>query len=206
MKQGYLIDMDGVIYRGSEAIPGAGDFIAHLHETRTPYLFLTNNSAYAALDVVAKLKKLGIHTTVDHVFTSALATAEFVAQQKPRGTAFVIGEGGLLNALNQVDYAIGSEAAALSYRARCRARPSPSRTATRSGPERASRCVAMASMPISERKSTATPMPMAPAMLGVPASNRAGGRLNVEPSIVTRSTMSKVDPEVMSGISPVISS
>ena len=111
MKQGYLIDMDGVMYRGTEVIPGAREFIAHLDETRTPYLFLTNNSAYAGLDVVAKLKKFGIPTTVEHVYTSALATAQFVAEQKPRGTAFVIGEGGLLNALNQVDYAVGSEAA-----------------------------------------------------------------------------------------------
>lgn len=109
MNQGYLIDMDGVIYRGSEAIPGAAEFIRHLDETRTPYLFLTNNSAYAALDVVVKLRKFGIETTVEHVYTSALATAEFVSQQKPDGTAFVIGEGGLLNALNAVNYAVGSE-------------------------------------------------------------------------------------------------
>lgn len=109
MKHGYLIDMDGVIYRGSEAIPGAADFIAHLDEERIPYLFLTNNSAYSQLDVVVKLRKFGIATSTDHVYTSALATAEFVAQQKPDGTAFVIGEGGLLNALNKVNYAIASE-------------------------------------------------------------------------------------------------
>ena len=109
MKQGYLIDMDGVIYRGVEAIPGAAEFIAHLDETGTPYLFLTNNSAYTQLDVVVKLRKFGIETTTEHVYTSALATAEFVSQQKPDGTAFVIGEGGLLNALNAVNYAVGSE-------------------------------------------------------------------------------------------------
>ena len=109
MKQGFLIDMDGVIYRGTEAIPGAADFIAHLDEQSIPYLFLTNNSAYTQLDVVAKLRKFGIDTSNEHVYTSALATAEFVSQQKPDGTAFVIGEGGLLNALNQVNYAISSE-------------------------------------------------------------------------------------------------
>ncbi len=110
-RHGYLIDMDGVIYRGSEAIPGAADFIRSLSEEEVPYLFLTNNSAYAQLDVVAKLKKLGIRTTNEHVYTSALATAEFVAQQRPGGAAFVIGEGGLLNALNQVDYAISADQA-----------------------------------------------------------------------------------------------
>ena len=109
MKNGYLIDMDGVIYRGVEAIPGAADFIAHLHDEKIPYLFLTNNSAYAQLDVVVKLRKFGIYTTADHVYTSALATAEFVSQQRPHGAAFVIGEGGLLNALNAVQYAISSE-------------------------------------------------------------------------------------------------
>lgn len=109
MKQGFLIDMDGVIYRGTEAIPGAADFIAYLDEQAIPYLFLTNNSAYTQLDVVAKLRKFGIETSNEHVYTSALATAEFVSQQKPNGAAFVIGEGGLLNALNQVNYAISSE-------------------------------------------------------------------------------------------------
>ena len=109
MKQGYLIDMDGVIYRGAEAIPGAADFIAYLSEERIPYLFLTNNSAYTPLDVVVKLRKFDIETSVEHVYTSAMATAAFVARQKPSGTAFVIGEGGLLNALNLVDYAISGD-------------------------------------------------------------------------------------------------
>ncbi len=109
MNQGFLIDMDGVIYRGTEPIPGAAELITHFHEQDIPYLFLTNNSAYTQLDVVAKLRKFGIETSNQHVYTSALATAEFVSQQKPDGTAFVIGEGGLLNALNQVNYAISSE-------------------------------------------------------------------------------------------------
>lgn len=108
-RHGYLIDMDGVIYRGSEAIPGAAEFIHRLHVEGTPYLFLTNNSSYTPLDVVVKLRKLGIETTVAHVYTSAQAAAEFVRRQKPNGTAFVIGEGGLLNALNEVDYAITSD-------------------------------------------------------------------------------------------------
>ncbi|HYM13632.1 MAG TPA: TIGR01457 family HAD-type hydrolase [Bryobacterales bacterium] len=111
MKPGYLIDMDGVIYRGAEPIPGAADFIRYLQDTNVPYLFLTNNSAYTPLDVAVKLKKFSIETSPEHVYTSALATAEFVHRQKPNGTAFVIGEGGLLNALNDVRYAISRESA-----------------------------------------------------------------------------------------------
>jgi NagD protein len=103
---GYLIDMDGVIYRGSEAIPGAAEFIRSLQERGVPYLFLTNNSAYTPLDVVVKLRRFGIETEPRNIYTSALATAEFVHQQKPDATAFVIGEGGLLSALYDVNYAI----------------------------------------------------------------------------------------------------
>jgi NagD protein len=110
MREGYLIDMDGVIYRGSEAIPGAAAFIHYLQDTGTPYLFLTNNSSFTPLDVVVKLRKFGIETSIGHVYTSALATAEFVRQQRPNGTAFVIGEGGMLAALHDVDYAISREA------------------------------------------------------------------------------------------------
>lgn len=109
MKYGYLIDMDGVIYRGSEVIPGAAEFVRFLQEEGVPHLFLTNNSTYTPLDVVVKLRKFGIETTVDHVYTSALATAEFVHKQRPQGTAYVIGEGGLLNALHEVNYAISRE-------------------------------------------------------------------------------------------------
>lgn len=106
MKHGYLIDMDGVIYRGSEAIPGAAEFIRYLQDNGLPYLFLTNNSAFTPLDVAVKLRKFGIDTTPEHVYTSAEATAEFVHRQRPDGTAYVIGEGGLLAALHDVGYAI----------------------------------------------------------------------------------------------------
>jgi NagD protein len=109
MKHGYLIDMDGVIYRGREVIPGAAEFIRFLQDENIPYLFLTNNSAYTPVDVVVKLRKFDIETSVEHVYTSATATAEFVSRQKPNGTAFVIGEGGLLTALHEVNYAISGE-------------------------------------------------------------------------------------------------
>jgi NagD protein len=103
---GYLIDMDGVIYRGSQLIPGAERFISELLRLKVPFLFLTNNSQRTRRDVATKLQRLGIDVGEEHVFTCAMATARFLAQQKPRGTAFVIGEGGLLTALHSNGYAI----------------------------------------------------------------------------------------------------
>ncbi len=106
MKHGYLIDMDGVLYRGSEPIPGAAQFIEQLRLRNIPFRFLTNNSQRTRRDVVAKLARMGIDVEDEHVFTCAMATARFLAQQKPGGTAFVIGEGGLLTALHQNGYAV----------------------------------------------------------------------------------------------------
>ncbi len=91
---GYLIDMDGVIYRGQELIPGADAFIEELRTLRVPFLFLTNNSQRTRRDVATRLRRLGIGVEEEHVFTCAMATARFLAQQKPGGTAYVIGEGG----------------------------------------------------------------------------------------------------------------
>jgi NagD protein len=105
-KHGYLIDMDGVLYRGSELIPGADYFVRQLRERNIPFRLLTNNSQRTRRDIAAKLARLGIEVEEAHVFTSAMATARFLAQQKPNGTAFVIGEGGLLNSLHQNGYAV----------------------------------------------------------------------------------------------------
>src|SRR5438874_3478039 len=106
MKHGYLIDMDGVLYRGSDLIPGADTFIEHLRDRGIPFRLLTNNSQRTRRDVAAKLARMGIGAEEEHVFTSAMATARFLAHQKPGGTAFVIGEGGLLTALHQNGYAV----------------------------------------------------------------------------------------------------
>lgn len=106
MKHGYLIDMDGVLYRGSQLIPGSDEFINQLRKRDIPFRFLTNNSQRTRLDVVAKLKRMGIEVEEEHIFTCAMATARFLAKEKPGGTAFVIGEGGLLNALNMNGYAV----------------------------------------------------------------------------------------------------
>jgi NagD protein len=103
---GYLIDMDGVIYRGGQLIPGADQFIGRLRAADLPFMFLTNNSQRTCRDVALKIQRLGIDADEAHVFTCAMATAEFLERQKPQGTAFVIGEGGLLNALHQHGYAV----------------------------------------------------------------------------------------------------
>ena len=105
-RHGFLIDMDGVIYRGSQLIPGADRFVGDLLDRGIPFLFLTNNSQRTRRDVVAKLLRLGIQVDEGHIFTCAMATARFLASQKPAGTAFVIGEGGLLQALHTNGYAV----------------------------------------------------------------------------------------------------
>jgi NagD protein len=106
MRHGYLIDMDGVMYRGAEIIRGADRFVAELRRRDVPFRFLTNNSQRTRRDVVAKLARMGIDVEENHVYTCAMATASFLERQKPGGTAFVIGEGGLLTALHQHGYAI----------------------------------------------------------------------------------------------------
>src|SRR5688572_3943495 len=98
--------MDGVLYRGPELIPGAVRFVNELRARDIPFVFLTNNSQRTRRDVVAKLAPMGIEVEEEHVFTCAMATARFLANQKPGGTAFVIGEGGLLTALHQNGYAV----------------------------------------------------------------------------------------------------
>lgn len=103
---GFLIDMDGVIYKGNELIKGADAFIARLRREGFPFLFLTNNSQRTRRDVAMKLKRMGIEVKEQHIFTCAMATARFLSRQKPGGTAFVIGEGGLLQALHMNGYSI----------------------------------------------------------------------------------------------------
>lgn len=103
---GYLIDMDGVIYRGGQLIPGADHFINELRKAEVPFRFLTNNSQRTRRDVATRLQRLGIDVEEEHVYTCAMATARFLAHQTPRGTAYVIGEGGLLTALHENGYSI----------------------------------------------------------------------------------------------------
>lgn len=103
---GYLIDMDGVIYRGSQLIPGANRFIEKLRDADIPFLFLTNNSQRTRRDIATRLQRMGMPAEERHVFTCAMATARYLARQKPNGTAFVIGEGGLLTALHSNGFSV----------------------------------------------------------------------------------------------------
>jgi NagD protein len=102
MKQGLLIDMDGVIYSGEDLIYGADRFIKHLIDKDIPFAFMTNNSQRTSLEVVRKLKRLGIIVETRHIYTSAMATGKFLGDQSPKGTtAYVLGEGGLLSSLHE---------------------------------------------------------------------------------------------------------
>lgn len=101
MAQGLLIDMDGVVYGGDTMIPGADVFIARLLKENIPFLFMTNNSQRTRLEAVRKLARLGISVNESHIYTSALATGKFLSSQIPNGTAYVLGEGGLLSSLHE---------------------------------------------------------------------------------------------------------
>lgn len=101
--EGYLIDLDGTMYRGNEAIRGAKEFIEQLNEQKIPYLFVTNNSTLTRQDVVKKLFNFGVHTTEDHVLTSATATANYIKRRHSEARCFVIGEKGLRQALEDVE-------------------------------------------------------------------------------------------------------
>jgi len=102
MKTGYLIDMDGVIYRENHLIAGAADFVQALLTVGVPFIFLTNNSAPTPDDLVVRLKHMGIHgLSRRHFYTSALNTADFLCAADPNCTVFALGEGGLLAALHE---------------------------------------------------------------------------------------------------------
>ena len=102
----YVMDMDGVIIRGSQPVPGAVEFIARLKARGQRYLVLTNNSMYTPRDLASRLRYLGIDVPDDRVYTSGLATARFLHSQRPNGTAYVIGEAGLTTALHDVGYVL----------------------------------------------------------------------------------------------------
>src|ERR1700761_1107230 len=97
----WLMDMDGVLVHEEEAIPGAERFIAALRERGIPFLVLTNNSIYTRRDLAARLRASGLDIPEESIWTSALATAKFLEDQRPDGSAFVIGEAGLTTALHQ---------------------------------------------------------------------------------------------------------
>lgn len=102
----WLIDMDGVLVRDDQPIPGATAFIERLQERRLPFLVLTNNSMFTRRDLAARLSANGLDVPEEAIWTSALATADFLQRQRPDGTAFAIGEAGLLTALHAAGYTL----------------------------------------------------------------------------------------------------
>lgn len=102
----YLVDMDGVLISGVTMIPGADQFIERLKARGARYLVLTNNPRYTPRDLAHRLQTIGLHIPAERIFTSALATAFFLKSQKAQGTAFVIGESGLTEAIHDIGYII----------------------------------------------------------------------------------------------------
>jgi 5'-nucleotidase len=102
----WLMDMDGVLVHEEQAIPDADRFLARLRERELPFLVLTNNSIYTRRDLAARLRMSGLEVPEESIWTSALATAKFLEDQRPGGTAFVIGEAGVTTALHQAGYTI----------------------------------------------------------------------------------------------------
>jgi NagD protein len=100
----WLSDMDGVLVHEEEPIPGAAEFVGRLTGTGRPFLLLTNNSIFTPRDLKARLHRSGIDVPEDAIWTSALATAQFLDGQRPGGTAYVIGEAGLTTALHEIGY------------------------------------------------------------------------------------------------------
>jgi NagD protein len=102
----WLMDMDGVLVHEEHAIPGADEFVARLRQQGTRFMVLTNNSIYTARDLAARLRNSGIDVPEESIWTSALATARFLSDQRPGGSAYVIGEAGLTTALHSAGYTL----------------------------------------------------------------------------------------------------
>ena len=129
-KKAFICDMDGVIYHGNKLLPGVIEFTEWLERKGKQYLFLTNSGERTPRELSEKLRRLGINIHESHFYTSALATAQFLASQKPNGSAYVIGNSGLINALYEAgysmndidpDYVIVSETPEYNFTRICRA-------------------------------------------------------------------------------------
>ena len=123
-KKGFICDMDGVIYHGNRILPGVREFVEWLYQEKKDFLFLTNSSERSPLELQQKLERMGLSVSEEHFYTSALATAKFVAKQSPGCSAYVIGAPGLVKALYDVgvtmndvnpDYVIVGETVNYNY-------------------------------------------------------------------------------------------
>lgn len=111
MKQykGYLIDLDGTMYRGTEVIQEAADFVNKLNERGIPYLFVTNNSSRTPAQVAEKLCDFGVKATEEQVFTTSLATANYIYEKNKEASVYVIGEEGLMTAMKEKGFPFANE-------------------------------------------------------------------------------------------------
>ena len=98
--KGYLIDLDGTMYKGSQVIEGAIEFIDYLNKEDKDYLFVTNNSSKTPEEVAEKLNEIGFHTSSEHVITTAMATAGYISEESPGATVYMVGGTGLRKSLN----------------------------------------------------------------------------------------------------------
>ena len=129
-KKAFICDMDGVIYHGNKLLPGVPEFVEWLQREEKKFLFLTNSSARTLRELSQKLARMGLSVDESHFYTSARATAVFLAAQKPGGSAYVIGDAGIINALydegysindTNPDYVVVSESANYDYARLCHA-------------------------------------------------------------------------------------
>ena len=129
-KKAFICDMDGVIYHGSKLLPDVIEFVEWLQRSGKKFLFLTNSSARTLRELSEKLARMGLKVDESHFYTSARATATFLASQKPGGSAYVIGDAGIINALydegysindTNPDYVVVSESVNYDYARLCRA-------------------------------------------------------------------------------------
>jgi len=107
-KKAFIIDMDGVIYHGNQLLKGALEFVEWLNRNDKAFLFLTNSSERSPLELAQKLARLGVMVDPEHFYTSALATASFLASQHPGGSVYVIGEPGLIQALYEAGFTMNN--------------------------------------------------------------------------------------------------
>lgn len=107
--KGYLIDLDGTMYRGTERIAEAVQFVKRLHEKQIPYLFVTNNSTKTPQEVAVKLKEFDIPAKTEQVFTTSMATADYIFEKKQDASVYVIGEEGIRTALEEKGFQFAGE-------------------------------------------------------------------------------------------------
>lgn len=105
----YLIDLDGTMYKGTDEIDGAAQFINYLNHHNIPHLYVTNNSTKTPDQVTEKLREMQIDAKPDEVVTSALATADYISEEQPNASVFMLGGNGLKTALTDAGLTVKTD-------------------------------------------------------------------------------------------------